>query len=258
SMGALARTLALLAMTVATAAIEEVPLDMAPDSFDDQYDGCRDKMNAALVALSHSDIQGNGRFAEVWTEARNEWQSRGSPTSPLVPAQAIALMAYTMNNLYKEFNAAVREAGRSSRHYRDNFHYKTLHFLLTDALATLRAARGQKHRCVFRRVREVRFKAQPGQRVRFGQFASSSLCKDLRLFGSDTVFQVNTSYGADIHNFSYYPGEQEVLIPPFETFNVTKVTRDGDGVRIWLNSTGTHSNYSCELLPGDGTGTAWG
>ncbi|NXI06430.1 NRT2 ribosyltransferase, partial [Pachycephala philippinensis] len=260
-MAPLAHTLALLAMTVATTAIEVKRLDMAWGSFDDQYQDCDLDMTKALPALNRSEFKQNPLFAQAWVEARDEWQLKGSPASPLSsPAQAIAIMAYTMNILYKEFNAAVRKAGRSRREYRDNFHFKALHFLLTDALATLRGTQGQQCYDVYRGVRDVRFKAKRGDTVRFGQFASTSLCKDIaRRFGNSTVFQVETCHGAVIQKFSFYPTEKEVLIPPFETFEVTDVTQDGDSTQIQLRSTGTRSKFNCEWLRGDVTeGTAWG
>ncbi|NXY21051.1 NARE ribosyltransferase, partial [Atrichornis clamosus] len=259
AMDPLAWTPALLAMTVATTAIEVRPLDMAEDSFDDQYRGCREDMIRALPALNSSDVQQNKNFALVWRKATANWQSRGSPGSPLYPAQAIAIMAYTMDNLYREFNEAVRQAGNSSQEYQDKFHFKTLHFLLTDALATLRGAQGQECHCVARGVRDVRFEARPGDIVRFGHFASASLCKGIAQgFGRDTEFQVYTCHGVAIKKYSSYPIEDEVLIPPFETFEVTEVTQKGDKAQIQLRSTGIHSNYNCEWLPGDnlgGTGT---
>ncbi|NWV27537.1 NRT2 ribosyltransferase, partial [Origma solitaria] len=247
--------LALLALTVVTVAIEEVPLDMAPASFDDQYQGCRDTMMAALPALSLSEFGQNPLLARGWEKARAEWEQRGSRVSPLSsPAQAITLMAYTMDDLHEEFNMAVRMAGHSPEEYWDKFHFKALHLLLTDALAALRAQQGQGRHCVYCGVRGVRFTARPGRRVHFGHFASASLCRGkARAFGSDTTFHVHTQYGADIHQFSCYRTEDEVLIPPFETFNVTSVTRRGDKVSIKLNSTGTHSNYTCEWMV-----TSWG
>ncbi|NWV18409.1 NARE ribosyltransferase, partial [Origma solitaria] len=253
SMSPLAHTLVLLALTTATAAIKMVSLDMAPASFDDQYEGCRDAMRKALPALNRSEFQENPLFAQVWAKATAKWQQRGSRVSPLSSsAQAIALMAYTMNDLYKEFNAAVRKAGKSPQEYRDNFHFKTLHFLLPDALAALRDAQGQKNCCVFRGVGGIQFDVKPGQTVRFGQFTSASLCEhEIKLFGEDTMFRVETEQGVDIQKFSCIPHEKEVLIPPFETFKVTDVTKKGDKMWIWLRSTGTHSNYNCEWLRGD-------
>ncbi|NXQ04746.1 NRT2 ribosyltransferase, partial [Vidua macroura] len=251
-------TLALLAMTVATAAIKVVPLDMARDSFDDQYPGCRRAMTELLPALNRVEFQQNPRFAGVWVKAAAKWWRRGPPVTPLSPEQAIALMTYTMKDIHKEFNDAVRVAGRSRREYRDNFHFKTLHFLLTDALAALRDARGPRCHYVYRGVRGVRFEARRGDTVRFGRFTSTSPRKQIaQQFGTDTTFQVQTCQGVDIREFSSNPSEEEVLIPPFETFEVTSVTQEGDRALIQLRSSGTFSRYSCEWLRGDIMGITW-
>ncbi|XP_031981541.1 GPI-linked NAD(P)(+)--arginine ADP-ribosyltransferase 1-like [Corvus moneduloides] len=239
--------------TATTATPPVVPLDMAPDAFDDQYRGCGRAMTAALPALNRSELQRSGHFAEGWALAAAEWRVRtspGSPRSPLSPAQATALLAYTAPlPLHRTSNAAVRAAGRSRREYRDEFHFKALHFLLTDALAALRAAGGPRCRRAFRGVRGVRFEARPGRTVRFGHFASASLRNEsARSFGTAAAFQVDTCRGAAIREFSFFPHEDEVLIPPFETFEVTGVTRGERGTRIRLRSAGTHSNYNCEWL----------
>ncbi|XP_074385325.1 erythroblast NAD(P)(+)--arginine ADP-ribosyltransferase-like isoform X2 [Zonotrichia albicollis] len=255
-MAPLAQTLALLAMAMATTAVKVIMLDMSQDSFDDQYRECGPVMTEALSALNRSDFDQNPLFAQAWPEARAKWQSLGSPVSPLSsPAQAIALMAYTMDELYREFNAAVRTAGRSRQEYRHNFHFKTLHFLLTQALVTLRQAQNGQCHNVYRGKRTHRFKAKPGDIIRFGQFSSASQSeKAAKDFGSATVFEVYTCHGAAIWNFSKYPNEKEVLIPPYETFEVIKVSQEGEKARIQLRSNGTFSKYNCEWLQGDTTG----
>ncbi|KAM3681063.1 erythroblast NAD(P)(+)--arginine ADP-ribosyltransferase-like [Ammospiza maritima maritima] len=249
-MALLADTLALLVLAVATVAIKVVPLDMARDSFDDQYRGCGPAMTKALPALYKFEFQKNPLFAKTWVKAKAEWRKRGSHVSPLAsPGHAVAVMAYTMKYLYKEFNAAVHVAGRSRQEYRNNFHFKMLHFLLTQALVTLKQAQnGQCHQ-VYRGVRDVRFQAQQGQRVRFGQFTSTSLSKEVaQHYGTDTILQLHTCHGADIQAFSYDPSNREVLIPPYETFQVTQVIWDGKRTWIWLHSVGTFSKYNCALL----------
>ncbi|KAM4793673.1 LOW QUALITY PROTEIN: uncharacterized protein ACIQIH_014765 [Cyanocitta cristata] len=229
-MAPLAHTLALLAMTVATAAIEVVPLDMAQNSFDDQYQGCRPAMLAALPALNRS-VQQNKNFAQAWAKATAEWQKKMSSVSYLPSDQAIALMAYTMDDLHEEFKAAVREAGSSPREYRDNFHFKMLHFLLSSALAGLRDIQGRQCRCVIQGVSGVRFEAQPRDSVRLGRFLPVSHCGGTDDDGMDTVLQVDTCHSVDVRDFSSDPSKEQVLIQPFETFKVTFVVRDGDKVQ---------------------------
>ncbi|XP_010291100.1 PREDICTED: GPI-linked NAD(P)(+)--arginine ADP-ribosyltransferase 1, partial [Phaethon lepturus] len=168
----------------------------------------------------------------------------------LRPEQAVALLAYTLQGpLHRAFNAAVREAGRSRGEYLGAFHFKALHFLLSEALHALQDA--QPHRChrVYRGVRGIRFTAQRRQSIRFGHFTSASLRNESTLpFGQDTFFSVETCYGVPIRDFSFFPEEEEVLIPPYESFEVTNYTRDGDRALIQLRSQAVLSTYNCELV----------
>ncbi|NXV70695.1 NARE ribosyltransferase, partial [Atlantisia rogersi] len=234
--------------------IMEKALDMAPNSFDDQYLGCSDKMQKELKELNHTEFEINKIFGAAWRKATAKWQKNTPHLSVLKPEQAIALMAYTLQRppLYKELNMAVHEAGRSSEEYLLNFHFKVLHFLLTEALRALRD--DQPHQCyhVYRGVKGIIFTAQPGQTVRFGKFTSTSLEKmRAEKFGTDTFFSVKTCHGVPIEDFSLFPTEEEVLIPPFEIFKVTSVTRKGNSSHIELRSQGVRSKYNCEFLKGD-------
>ncbi|NXQ37252.1 NRT2 ribosyltransferase, partial [Alaudala cheleensis] len=238
AMVSLAQTLALLAMAASTVA-KDVNLDMALDSFDDQYLSCGANMTQMLPELLDSDFAKNKEFKKAWDIAKTKWQKWGFDSSPLSPDQAVALMVYTTSGmeLYKRFNRAVSQAGSSSEEYRNNFHFKSLHFLLTQALQKLSKPR-QCHD-VFRRVRDTIFKAQKGTKVRFGQFASTSRSAAVALgFGQDTMFTVRTCHGADIQRFSHFLGEEEVLIPPFEIFEVLEAREEGNMMRIKLRSTG--------------------
>ncbi|KAM4908011.1 erythroblast NAD(P)(+)--arginine ADP-ribosyltransferase-like [Sylvia borin] len=235
-------------MVVATMDNDVFPLDMAQNSFDDQYRGCGPAMTAALPALNRSEFQKNPFFAQVWAKAVAELQNRGSPVSPLSPDQATAIMAF-MTEISGMFNGKVLKAGRSPQEYRDNFHFKTLHFLLTDALATLRDTQEGQCLDVFHQHCGVQFEAQRGDTVRLGQFFIMLLTKPTEGGCSDeTVFQVHTCQGVGVQSFTKYPEFQWVVIPPFETFNVTEITQEGDRTKIKLQSTGTSSKYNCEWL----------
>ncbi|XP_071274269.1 erythroblast NAD(P)(+)--arginine ADP-ribosyltransferase-like [Agelaius tricolor] len=257
AMAPLAQTLALLAMAMATTAVDVIPLDMAPDSFDDQYQGCGPAMTEALPALNSSEFEQNKEFAEVWVKAAAEWQSWDPPESPLSPDQATAIMALLMTD-HTKFNDALREAGHSRQEYRDNFHFKTLHFLLTDALATLRDAQKGQCRDVFLNVSGTCYKAQRGDTVRFGHFMLLLPSNQTGECPGETMLEVHTCQGVEIQSFTKHPEEKVVLIPPFETFNVAQYTQEGNKTQIQLQSNGTYSKYNCEWLRGDTTGDRLG
>nr|NP_001028818.1 erythroblast NAD(P)(+)--arginine ADP-ribosyltransferase precursor [Gallus gallus]AAX15960.1 GPI-anchored ADP-ribosyltransferase [Gallus gallus]AAX15961.1 GPI-anchored ADP-ribosyltransferase [Gallus gallus] len=232
--------------------IKEVAMDMAPHSFDDQYQGCIHLMEAELEELNRTEFA-NETFAEEWRNATEKWQRRwGRVSSPMVlrQDQAIAMLAYTMEGeLYRVFNNATLTAGRSRQHYLSSYPFKALHFLLSRALHTLRESQTQRCHNVFRGVRGTRFTAQQGTVVRFGQFISSSLRKKVaEFFGLDTFFSVETCYGVPIKEFSTFPGEDEVLIPPFEQFRVTNSTYTEGRSFIQLRSQGKSSTYNCEFV----------
>ncbi|XP_059706168.1 erythroblast NAD(P)(+)--arginine ADP-ribosyltransferase-like [Haemorhous mexicanus] len=245
-MAPLAQTLALLAMAMATTAVEVVPLDMAQDSFDDQYRGCGPAMKATLLALNRSEFQQNKKFAKVWEKAVAVWQSQGSPESPLSPDQATAITAFTMDDLSSTFSHAVCVVGRSRQEYQDNFHFKTLHFLLTNALAMLRDTLKGQCLDMFLLVFIVWIEAQRGDTVWFGEFTSVFLSKPTGDCSNYMVVELHTCHGMEIQFFTEHLEEIWVLIPPFETFKVIQYTREGDKTQIRFCSTGTSSKYNCE------------
>lgn len=262
-MGHLALGWALLVGTLAAGSplhqgdgIIDKEMDMVPASFDDQYQGCGRMMEEELAELNRTEFAEKRVYAEAWAIAAAEWRNRHGripQMRALRPELAVALLAYSHEGaLYREFNEAVREAGRSRQYYLDQFRFKVLHFLLTEALRALRDARPRRCYQVYRGVGGIRFTARQHQSVRFGQFTSASLRKkNAESFGQDTFFLVETCHSVPIGNFSFYPAEEEVLIPPFERFEVTNVTLKGNRSFIQLRSQATISTYNCEFVKGD-------
>uniref|UniRef100_A0A8V5GPL1 NAD(P)(+)--arginine ADP-ribosyltransferase n=1 Tax=Melopsittacus undulatus TaxID=13146 RepID=A0A8V5GPL1_MELUD len=210
--------------------IPELPMDMAPDAFDDRYEGCERRMELELPELNRTEFSTNSVYAEGWSRAARAWQQSRVPQPP-------------GGLCNRAFNAAVRQAGRSGHRYRHTFPFKALHFLLSQALSTLQSTQRRCHRAL-------------RGRVRFGHFTSASLNNGSGFicgtFGCDTLFTVHTCWGALIRDFSLYSMEEEILIPPSEVFQVTSAVLTGHRSLIQLQSQGINSTYNCELLRGVG------
>nr|XP_038034723.1 erythroblast NAD(P)(+)--arginine ADP-ribosyltransferase-like isoform X1 [Anas platyrhynchos] len=232
--------------------ITEKVMDMAWDSFDDQYQDCSHMMEEKLKTVNRTEFK-NKVYADTWREAAEYWQKQwGNSNRPQVlpQEQAVAVLAYTdSGDLSNQLNKATLEGGRSHKHYFQSFPFKMLHFLLTEAVHTLQKTQSPKCNSVYRGIKGIRFTAQLKETVRFGHFASTSLERKVaESFGTDTFFFVKTCYGVSIRSFSFRPYQEEVLIPPYEVFKVTNVIHHTDGTHIHLDSHSTHSNYNCALL----------
>ena len=71
-------------------------------------------------------------------------------------------------------------------------------------------------------------------------------------FGPTTFFTMRTCFGALIQDFSVFPGEREVLIPPQEIFLVVQFDQSKDQNRVTLSSS-DHicSHFNCAYLGGE-------
>ncbi|CAI9584655.1 unnamed protein product [Staurois parvus] len=219
---------------------------MNDNAFDDQYEGCTEEMESKIInSLLAEEKRADSVFNRTWDEAKKKWDTE----KPSVPdgfrdEYGIAIMAYSnkSSDLYSSFNRAVRDYSS-----RDTFHYHSLHFFITRAVVLLRSTCSHS---VYRGIKNIRFKNETNVgKVRFGQFASSSTNHTVaKNFGDDTFFNITSCFGADIKKYSYYPKQEEVLIPVDEVFEVTKVIeQDGKG-RFVLKTTNRCHYYNCDYL----------
>ncbi|KAL7870193.1 hypothetical protein SRHO_G00076900 [Serrasalmus rhombeus] len=75
--------------------------------------------------------------------------------------------------------------------------------------------------------------------MRFSSITSSSFRDDLAQFGKSSCFKIKTCFGADISKLSVHPDEKEVLMPPYEKFEVMAVEGNklGSGSYLITRST---------------------
>ncbi|XP_068452312.1 ecto-ADP-ribosyltransferase 5-like [Clinocottus analis] len=248
------------AMDPRTAAVSSsslLPLDMAPNSVDDMYDGCDEQMAEKVTMYLKNEKNADPDFKKIWDNSLGSYDERRmNPT--LEREQVIALYAYTLDSksIYQPLNRAVRT---ERFQYKTSFRFHALHFYLTRAVQKLNKLEG---RClkVYRRTKEPFRQDVVNTRVRLGSFTSSSMLTledhHLNAFGDKSCFEIETCMGADISTYSAYESEAEVLIPPYEVFTVTDMKEKSEqkdlpcDVVYTLKSTNEHvSNLNCALFP---------
>ncbi|CAO2607020.1 Ecto-ADP-ribosyltransferase 4 [Lemmus lemmus] len=191
-------------------------------------------------------------YSRAWQKAHLTWLSQ-EDTLPesMTTVHAVAILVYTLNhNVSSDFATAMAKAVRSPRQYRQSFRFKYLHYYLTSAIQLLREERAMKNSdlCyeVHHGMKNVKFEVSVGATVRFGQFLSASLLREkTQVSGNQTLFTIATCLGASVQDFSL---RKEVLIPPYELFEVVSKSRNPKGDLINLRSVGNLSTYNCQLL----------
>ncbi|XP_065108608.1 NAD(P)(+)--arginine ADP-ribosyltransferase 2-like [Paramisgurnus dabryanus] len=226
------------------------PLDMAPDSVDDMYKGCTEKMEKLVKTtfLKQEICNNTAQFGAAWINNTGQFPE----SKKLKMHHLIAISVYTGDEIpiYKEFNPSVRSG--IQKYQNRTYKWYSLQFLLTEAIKILKET---KPGCMitYRGTNHIYNEDVLNTEIRFGSFASSSINKSVAMeFGTQSCFKIKTCYGANVTKYSDYPGETEVLIPPYEKFRVIKIKKRGQK-GAWCNtvfkleSSGTQSNLNCKI-----------
>lgn len=230
--------------------LSQIPLSMMDSSVDDLYLGCTMKMSEK--AQTEYFPKKNDKF---WKSAekcsQRALKERDQADYALTKNHFQAICLYTAggnNEFYKMFNRAVLT---NAAVYTKSFPYHAVHFWLTSAIQIL-DNNSQTCHITYRRTNTA-FTGKIHQVFRFGSFTSSSLKTDLFHFGQETCFYIKTCSGAYLKKYpSLRDHEQEVLIPPYEMFNITHVAKKSyknlsDCKQIYVvESAGVQSNLNCK------------
>ncbi|XP_046554210.1 NAD(P)(+)--arginine ADP-ribosyltransferase 2-like [Haliotis rubra] len=154
----------------------------------------------------------------------------------LTDEETLAVMIYTTNYVYTEFNRILREGDIAK--YDQSF--QVFHYLLINAIEKIRLKqtlpeylyRGDEKIYSIEYVTDMRF---PGYT---STSSDESVAKEFRGSTGTLIHLEGVKLGADIASLSVVPSEAEVLIPPYERFKVTNVDRDDKGPLFYLESIG--------------------
>lgn len=201
---------------------------MAPDSIDDSYEGCRENMLCKVTKHflpKEKNIDIN--FSGAWNNSMDVYNNNHNSNIEHLSndhLRAIHVYVNPVKIISESFNQATRTLGK---YYETKFNYHSLHFLLSDALRILNKAQGKKCVKTFRGV-NLAFEGKKDDKMRFGQFASSSTDEHVaKIFANwKTCFKITTCFGASLAGLSQLNNEEEVLIPPYEVFKIAEVTKN--------------------------------
>ncbi|XP_034044693.1 T-cell ecto-ADP-ribosyltransferase 1 [Thalassophryne amazonica] len=224
-------------------------LDMATDAVDDLYRGCRDKALEKVVrsGLLQEELNKSETF-------RNAWSTNAQCTK-LIPGgvkeHTAALWAYVNGNreFRKLFNNEVETTAVNVSTYHTNFHFKSLHFLLTDSINLL-----QTDECstVYRAV-DYKYTMQKGSTVRFGRFTIGRLNYEELLEEEDiggvggVLFNITTCFSVKLDVCK--PKDDHVLISPSEVFRVDDIKNiNNEYDEIVLMHSTLLSNRNCYIF----------
>uniref|UniRef100_A0A8C2HVF9 NAD(P)(+)--arginine ADP-ribosyltransferase n=1 Tax=Cyprinus carpio TaxID=7962 RepID=A0A8C2HVF9_CYPCA len=227
-------------------------LDMALNSVDDQYEGCRKNMTNLVETRYLKKELNNSRnnFKTAWQEGEKYSKE---PENNLTKNHSIAIYVYTGDKVFRDFNNETRYGKQN--YTNETYNWYSLHFLLTEAIQILKKTQNTCN-ITYRRTKVEFDKNVLNKEVRFGQFASSSFDhnKGAKIFGTVSCFEIYTCEGAEVTKYSKLSHEREVLIPPYETFKVTSIRTKRDKKDLWcdtvytLKNTGKTSDLNCAIF----------
>ncbi|XP_063806661.1 ecto-ADP-ribosyltransferase 5-like [Pseudophryne corroboree] len=224
-------------------------LGMFEYSFDDQYVGCLNQMEALVPDLLRKERQNDKALDNAWKNASETWLIKKSSMKTLPEGfkdeHGIALLVH-VNNETKLKHAVVQyEMDPQS------FMYHSFHFYLTRALTLLRAGCDGKPLTTYMGTNIISYPPLGSlHHVRLEHFLSTTADLSLaQTFANGSFFNITTCFGVEVHNFSIRPFEKEVVIPVNEVFHVSENIKEGN-IFILQSSKKRCSYYNCAYLGG--------
>ncbi|XP_077381460.1 T-cell ecto-ADP-ribosyltransferase 2 [Festucalex cinctus] len=198
-------------------------LDMSPNAVDNLYEDCREETMAALIRsdVLQQELSQDVGFHAAWTDKCSTLLPGGTKE------HTAALLAFANGDqaFKKAFNDAVETMGFNDSTYEDHFNYKSLHFLLTDAMNLVKPKTCKN---VYR-VSETHYQADKGARVRFGRFTTVQSDVSMREDVEGGVyFNITTCFFVNLEGFCGLT-EDVAILSPTEEFMVEDVKPGGDG-----------------------------
>nr|XP_055051426.1 GPI-linked NAD(P)(+)--arginine ADP-ribosyltransferase 1-like [Misgurnus anguillicaudatus] len=226
---------------------------MFPEVVD--YKTCRDEMLQRVIkpgGLLQRELNNNIDFRSMWkANATCEMKIPGGTQEHMA-----ALKSYADANrkFHKSFNTQLYNKGTNITMYRDQFSFKSLHFLLTDGMQLLR-----KENMPCRNVysgTEKKYNIAVKDLIRFGSFFPAHLSFNVAFedaVDSDgTIFNITSCTVINLDETWCKSEEIDLLISPNEAFEVEDIRKVGPKdekmTMVILKPSAFPSSFDCSYL----------
>ncbi|XP_030643709.1 ecto-ADP-ribosyltransferase 5-like [Chanos chanos] len=227
---------------------------MSLAAVDDMYTECRDEMLKTVIeknGLLEKEIKENKEFREQWSSIKRECNTA---IPGVKPEHILALRTFgeARDNFRDIFNEFVETKGVNESIYTNKFPFKSLHFLLMDALRLYNTSNCST---VFYGA-EKKYSADKGDMVRLGRFLSVNRERTDAVNKCDeggSLFIITSCSSIDLEKHACMTEEAELFLSPTEVFRVEEVkSTPGDNEacdnEIILTHEGFQSNHDCYLF----------
>lgn len=228
-----------------------IKLDMFPEFVD--YSSCRDEMLQIVTkpgGLLQKELNDSTEFKSMWKA--NAACGKKIPGATQEHMAALKNYADADRTFHKLFNMKLCSKGKNSKTYQDEFPFKSLYFLLTDAMQLL-----SKDMCqMVYSGTEKEYSVTVGDSIRFGTFFPAKLkygdTLEEIVDDGGTIFNITSCSVVNLDERC--PSEEiDLLISPTESFKVEKISTvdNGDGQTIMLVALVQHalkSSFDCRSL----------
>lgn len=224
---------------------EVIQMGMFPEAADYSFQNCRKEMLQMVTksgGLLQTELNNNTYFKTMW-----KGDAACSKTIPGgTQKHMVALQSYVDagSKFHRKFKKLV-QTSRGSSTYRDEFPFKSLFFLLTDAMQLIR-----KNKCqtVYSGTEEE-YSTGIGEKVRFKSFLPAKLLYTdaaEETSSSDnigTVFNITSCSVFPLEDYECVSEEIDLLISPTEVFTVTGIRTVSNSNDKFKEITLTHSHF---------------
>lgn len=199
-------------------------------------DDCRSTA-AVVTEKAMMQIWGtSANFSKAWSDA--EQKAREPVHSYMEKHHSTAIYMYT-NVMLQPVKSKHDTVDRNEKQLKKTFASRSLYFSLSEAIQVLKHS---QLTCLNTKYRTETLLNQniSSKLVRFSTFILGS---DRRNFTRNaSCFEIYTCFGADVTHYSAVKGTSQVLIPPYELFQVTDIETDAQTCKVVYR---LKSNLNC-------------